>query len=44
MPVSLEDKTLHCLEESVIISNNKAEFHQIILNTFIKETGKEREI
>lgn len=38
------DKTLHCLEESVMILNNRAEFHQVIPNVFIKETKKEKKI
>lgn len=36
------DKTMHRLEEGVMISNNRAEFPIVILNSFIKETEKEK--
>lgn len=36
------DKTMHRLEEGVMISNNRAEFPKVILNSFIKETEKEK--
>lgn len=38
------DNTSHYLEESVMIVNHRAEFHQVIVNVFIKEIQKEKKI